>query len=183
MCGIAGLIAAREDVSGGPAHRMAELLPHRGPNGEGYLTLHADGSVGVWGGEDTDPTLQLPRINPGMGARVILAHRRLSILDLSSAGHQPMTEQTGRFWVVLNGEIYNYVELKRELGRLGHQFKTRTDTEVLLAALSEWGDEAVKRLRGMFAFAAIDCVKGEVLLARDPFGIKPLYYARLANGG
>jgi asparagine synthase (glutamine-hydrolysing) len=183
MCGIAGLIAAHEDVSCAHAQQMADRLRHRGPDDEGYLTLHADGSVQVWGGGDTDPTLQLAPINPNMGARVVLAHRRLSILDLSSAGHQPMGDESGRFWIVLNGEIYNYVELKRELGRLGHRFRTRTDTEVLLAALSEWGDQAVKRLRGMFAFAVIDRMRGEVLLARDPFGIKPLYYARLADGG
>jgi len=183
MCGIAGLIGAHEEVLCALAQEMANCLRHRGPDDEGYLTLRADGVVELWAGPDTDPTLRLPVLNPRMRARVVLAHRRLSILDLSSAGHQPMSDESGRFWVVFNGEIYNYVELRRELAHLGHQFKTGTDTEVLLAALSTWGDQAVHRFRGMFAFAAIDNVRREVLLARDPFGIKPLYYSRLGDGG
>jgi len=183
MCGIAGLIAGHDDVSCADAQILADSLRHRGPDDEGYLTLHADGSTQLWAGRDTDPTLGLPRLNPSMHVRVVLAHRRLSILDLSTAGHQPMSDESGRFWVVLNGEIYNYVELKRELGGLGHHFKTRSDTEVLLAALHEWGDQAVRRFRGMFAFAVVDRLRREVLLVRDPFGIKPLYYSRVAGGG
>jgi len=176
------MIAAREDVSCADAQRMATVLRHRGPNDEGYLTLSAGGVTESWAGRDTDPELRLPPLDPNMRARVVLTHRRLSILDLSCAGHQPMTNRTGRFWVVLNGEIYNYLELKYELARLGHVFRTETDTEVLLAALMEWGDAAVRRFRGMFAFAVLDVLAREVLLARDPFGIKPLYYSRLSSG-
>lgn len=162
---------------------MANNLRHRGPDDEGYLTFGADAAIGLWAGRDTDPMLQLPRLDPKMRARVVLAHRRLAILDLSPAGHQPMSDETRRYWIVFNGEIYNYVELRRELAHLGHHFKTGTDTEVLLAALSTWGKQAVRRFRGMFAFAVLDRKRREVLLARDPFGIKPLYYSNLAAGG
>jgi asparagine synthase (glutamine-hydrolysing) len=105
-------------------------------------------------------------------------HQRLSILDLSTAGRQPMTEPTGRWHIVFNGEIYNYVELRSELERLGHAFRTASDTEVLLNAFIEWDRAALTRLIGMFAFAVLDAQRGRLFLARDFFGIKPLYYAR-----
>ena len=182
MCGIAGIVGGREDALAAHGHLMAESLRHRGPNDEGYLTLESDGRVESWSGRDSAPDLNLPALDKSRRARVVLAHRRLSILDLSSSGHQPMCDEGRRFWLVFNGEIYNYLELRSELALLGHRFISGSDTEVLLAALAEWGDTALKRFRGMFAFAALDVVREELLLARDPFGIKPLYYARRADG-
>jgi asparagine synthase (glutamine-hydrolysing) len=182
MCGIAGLIGANTDVVAARAKLMADCVRHRGPDDEGYLTVNADFSASAWAGIDTAPELGLEMLDPHRRARVVLAHRRLSILDLSAAGHQPMPDRSRRFWIVFNGEIYNYVELRNRLRSLGHCFSTESDTEVLLAALAEWGDQALTQLRGMFAFAAFDVVRQEVILARDPFGIKPLYYARLADG-
>src|SRR5687768_11889558 len=114
MCGIAGLIGGERDVDCAVAMRMANSIRHRGPDDEGYVTLRNDGAIDCWGGKDSDPQLQLAMLDPSTCARVIFAHRRLSILDLSTAGHQPMCDETGRLWIVFNGEIYNYLELRRE---------------------------------------------------------------------
>jgi len=109
-------------------------------------------------------------------ARVSLGHRRLSIIDLTEAGRQPMATADGSLRIVYNGEVYNYVELAAELRRLGHTFRTRTDTEVLLEAYREWGEGCLERFNGMFAFAVYDEPKGRLFLARDRFGIKPLHF-------
>jgi asparagine synthase (glutamine-hydrolysing) len=116
-------------------------------------------------------------IPPDREPEALLLHRRLSIIDTSDSGWQPMSTPDGRYHVVYNGEIYNYKELRRELERLGHRFKSQSDTEVLLAAWAEWGAPAVRRFVGMFAFALLDTERRTVMLARDFFGIKPLYYA------
>ncbi|MBX5475098.1 MAG: asparagine synthase (glutamine-hydrolyzing), partial [Thermoleophilia bacterium] len=107
----------------------------------------------------------------------VLGHRRLAILDLSSAGHQPMSTPDGRYWITYNGEVYNYVEIAAELERLGHRFATRCDTEVLLRAYAHWGRECLPRLNGMFAFAIWDARERRLLCARDRLGVKPFYYA------
>ena len=129
---------------------MSDRIKHRGPDGDGYFI---DGDVA-------------------------LGHRRLSIIDLSS-GDQPMFNEDGSVVTVFNGEIYNYQELKEELITLGHDFKTKSDTEVLVHGYEEWHTDLPKHLRGMFAFAIYDKNKNEVFLARDNFGIKPLYYAKM----
>jgi asparagine synthase (glutamine-hydrolysing) len=151
MCGIAGIL----NLDGEPAspmvlRRMADALAHRGPDGEGYFT---DGNAG-------------------------LGHRRLAIIDLTPAGHQPMLSRDGRYALVYNGEIYNFQELRAELEALGHQFRSRTDSEVLLNAYAQWGKSALARFNGMFAFAIWDKQARELFLARDRYGIKPLYYTR-----
>jgi asparagine synthase (glutamine-hydrolysing) len=148
---------------------LLSLLHHRGPDDRGWLTLDRSGT---------------PRTgsNPeALAGDVVLLHTRLSILDLSEAGHQPMSTPDGRFHICFNGEIYNYVELRRELESRGREFVSGSDTEVLLAAWAEWGAAALDRLIGMFAFALVDAERRVLVLARDHFGIKPLYYAPL-NG-
>jgi asparagine synthase (glutamine-hydrolysing) len=110
--------------------------------------------------------------------RAILGHRRLSIIDVSPAGHQPMTGAAGRVWLTFNGEIYNFVELRRELAAAGHRFASGSDTEVLLAAYLEWGEAMLTKFVGMYAFGLLDLERRRLLLARDPFGIKPLYLQR-----
>jgi asparagine synthase (glutamine-hydrolysing) len=115
-------------------------------------------------------------------ADAILLHRRLSILDLSEAGWQPMGTPDGRYYIVFNGEIYNYLELRAELQKAGHQFRSSSDTEVLLAGYVQWGKKVLNRLLGMFAFAILDVREQTVFLSRDAFGIKPLYYTQWGDG-
>src|SRR5699024_5164091 len=110
-----------------------------------------------------------------------LAHRRLAIIDLSPAGHQPMMTGDGRYLITYNGEIYNFQELRVELEAKGYSFRSRTDTEVLLNGFAEWGEGVLERLNGMFAFAIWDRQKKELFLARDKYGVKPLYYATLGK--
>jgi asparagine synthase (glutamine-hydrolysing) len=148
MCGIAGVVDFDQAVDAAEAVRMAEHLAHRGPDDRD-----------VWS-------------EPG----VALAHRRLSILDLSPNGRQPMPDHTGRYRLLHNGEIYNYVELRYELEAHGHRPRTGTDTEVILAAYERWGRDCVKRFNGMWAFALWDRERRELFCARDRFGVKPLYY-------
>ena len=153
MCGF--VVVAGAETSDRSADAASAALEHRGPD-----------DMGVW----RDPSRQ-----------VMLAHRRLSIIDTSSAGHQPMLTRDGRFVLVFNGEIYNFVELRIELGSQG--FTGRSDSEVLLAAFERWGLRCLDRLIGMFAFVVYDTVERRLFAARDRFGVKPLYYTPLAGGG
>ena len=178
MCGIAGVVSADRAALGAVA-AMTGALAHRGPDDEGYLL--ADPRRGrslACGGADTAPGLDLPRLPPlaPPGMSVALGHRRLAILDLSAAGHGPLPSPDGKLWITYNGEVYNYVELRSELAARGHAFRSGTDTEVLLAAYAEWGEAALSRLNGMFAFAIYDATRGVVFCARDRFGVKPFYY-------
>jgi asparagine synthase (glutamine-hydrolysing) len=151
MCGIAGAVHLDQTaVSPVALIRMANSIAHRGPDGEGH---YVDRNAG-------------------------LAHRRLAIIDLSPAGHQPMVSEDGRYVLVYNGEVYNFAELRAELEALGHQFVSRSDSEVVLKALAHWGIGAVTRFNGMFAFALLDRTSRRMYLARDRYGIKPLYYAQ-----
>jgi len=159
MCGIAGLIDQNPEARIGA---MLKAIEHRGRDDEGVWTSAV--------------------INDE-GRRVCFGHRRLSIIDTSSAGHQPMLSHDGRLVVVLNGEIYNYRELRDELQSKGQVFRTQSDTEVLLAAWAEWGEECLDRLNGMFAFALWDERERALYLVRDRVGIKPLYYADLQKPG
>jgi len=155
MCGIAGIFDIREQrpIDEGLLSRMNQVQFHRGPD---------EGGV---------------HIEPGLG----LAHRRLSIIDLSN-GRQPLFNEDHSVVVVFNGEIYNFSDLTKELIAAGHRFRTHCDTEVIVHAWEEWGEACVKRFRGMFAFAIWDRNRRTLFLARDRLGIKPLYYARLADG-
>ncbi len=154
MCGIAGLISLDPEARIGA---MLQTIEHRGRDDEGVWTSPAIGDE---------------------GRAVCFGHRRLSIIDTSSAGHQPMLSHDGRFVLILNGEIYNYRELREQLSGKGHSFRTQTDTEVLLAAWAEWGEDCLPRLNGMFAFALWDNTERTLFLVRDRVGIKPLYYAQ-----
>jgi asparagine synthase (glutamine-hydrolysing) len=152
MCGIAGILRFDgQAVDPRALARMTQALAHRGPDG-GDHWFAADGSAG-------------------------LGHRRLSILDTSDDGRQPMVSHDGRYRITYNGEIYNFLELRAELGARGHRFLTQSDTEVLLAAFREWGEAMLSRLNGMWAFAIHDEASGHVFLARDRFGVKPLLYS------
>jgi len=154
MCGIAGILLKNTDrlVDEDVLSRMRDTMVHRGPDDQGNFL---DGSLG-------------------------LAHRRLSIVGLST-GHQPMHNGTDQLWIVFNGEIYNYPQLKRELEKKGYSFRTQSDTEVILHLYSEYGQECVQHLNGMFAFAIWDKAKNHLFLARDRLGEKPLYFAETAD--
>lgn len=151
MCGIAGL-ASHHPIQEETLSALRASLRHRGPDDEG---------------DYVDP-----------GRRIALVHTRLSVIDLSPAGHQPMPNEDESLWVTYNGEIYNFQELRRELLAKGHTFRSQTDTEVLLHLYEEEGEDLVQRLVGMFAFALYDRKRGRLFLARDRLGIKPLYYAQ-----
>ena len=153
MCGITGIF----DRTGNPVDRqlldaMTGTMSHRGPDGDGRFIDHEVG----------------------------LGHRRLSIIDLGG-GAQPLSNEDRTLQIVFNGEIYNFIELRKELEAFGHQFKTRSDTEVIVHAYEQWGKDCVSRFNGMFAFAIWDSIKRELFLARDHLGIKPLYYVWIGN--
>lgn len=156
-------------------------LRHRGPDDEGYLLGSvARRRVFEAAGVDTDGRLALPRLaeRTGESCDIALGFRRLSILDLSPAGHQPMRSEDGRLWLVFNGEIYNFIELRAELAALGHVFHSGTDSEVLLAAYAAWGTACLARFNGMWALGIWDVERETLFLARDRFGVKPLFYAQ-----
>ena len=156
MCGICGKISLNSTVDEALIRKMCSVLEHRGPDDEGVYINGVKGE-GL-------------RVNAGLG------HKRLAIIDLSPAGHQPMSNEDGSVWIVLNGEIYNFLELREGLEKKGHRFKSRTDTEVVLHLYEEKGAECVKDLRGMFAFAIWDQRKELLFAARDRIGKKPFYY-------
>ncbi len=159
MCGIAGIVSFTEPIDSrslDAVTHMIEAQSHRGPDGTGcYHDSH-----------------------------VALGHRRLSIIDISAAGRQPMSNETRSVWVTYNGEIYNYAELRRELISVGHCFASESDTEVLVHGYEEWGEQGLlRRLRGMFAFALYDAPRRRMVIARDRLGVKPLYYAENERTG
>lgn len=145
---------------------MSRWIQHRGPDDQGFLSYRK--------GENPQLTRDAKSLKPGS---VLLSHKRLSILDLSPAGWQPMIEPSGRYALTFNGEVYNYKELRVELETRGHVFKSQSDTEVVLLSLKEWGPAALSKYIGMFALALFDTQEQTLLLARDPWGIKPLYYS------
>src|SRR6202000_2032945 len=154
MCGICGQynFGDRAPVSRRKIERMAESIRHRGPDDEGYYIA---GPLGF-------------------------GFRRLSIIDLKG-GHQPMSDQEQSIWVVFNGEIYNFPELKSELEAHGHVFQTKSDTEVIVHGYKQWGDDVLNHLNGMFGLAIWDAQLERLVIARDPFGIKLIYYM-IENG-
>ena len=149
MCGITGQINFDgEPISHDILKRMTDAISHRGPDGEGHWI---DKNIGV-------------------------GHRRLAIIDTSSAGHQPMVSSDHRYVLTYNGEVYNFRELRTELEAVGYEFHSQTDSEVVLSAIAEWKEEALLKFNGMFALAFWDRKEKTLLLARDRYGIKPLYY-------
>jgi asparagine synthase (glutamine-hydrolysing) len=180
MCGIYGIWHLDGRPLDPAALRAAtDRLRHRGPDDEGYLLAATRaGTTALCAGLDTDPRLGHDRLEEqsALGADLGLGFRRLAIQDLSPAGHQPMATPDGLTWIIFNGEVYNFIELREELIGLGHRFRSGADTEVVLAAYRQWGDACLQRLNGMWAFAIWDVRERRLLLARDRFGVKPLYY-------
>ena len=180
MCGIVGIFNLNgESLDPALILQAAEAQRHRGPDDEGYLLINThSGTTIECGGSDTNPELALPPLTGLRRGHFDLAFgfRRLSIQDLSPSGHQPMSSPNGRYWIVFNGEIYNYIELRSELIGLGHRFQTGTDTEVILAAYQQWGEESLQRFNGMWTFVIWDAVSKTLFASRDRFGEKPFHY-------
>jgi asparagine synthase (glutamine-hydrolysing) len=158
VCGIAGILAFNDALAldESTMGRMTDTLRHRGPDDSGTCIRAEE--------------------------RVALGHRRLSIIDLSPAGHQPMANEDGTVWITYNGEIYNHGELRAWLEARGHRFRSATDTEAIVHLYEEDGPACVERLHGMFALAIWDARRRVLFLARDRVGVKPLYYALLPQG-
>jgi asparagine synthase (glutamine-hydrolysing) len=172
MCGICGVInLENKTVDIEKLEEATSIMKHRGPDDEGYLLIGK--ACREYGGHDS--RVNLPKLKPEKDTVVALGHRRLSIIDVSTSGHQPMCNENRAVWVIFNGELYNYRELKKELAK--HTFRSDTDTEVLLHGYEEWGiEKLLEKMAGMWAFSIIDMQNKQAYLVRDRFGIKPLYY-------
>ena len=191
MCGIAALFHSPGVDLASAIRSMSAHVRHRGPDDEGYVLLGGDAAPIALRGVDTpdhERGTGLPYwpsradLSRDVAYEAALGHQRLSIVDLSPAGHQPMCSPDGAVWIVYNGEVYNHIELRTELEAAGHHFVSHCDTEVILAAYRQWGEGCLHRFNGMFAFVILDWVARRVFAARDRFGIKPLYYWRAPNG-
>jgi len=190
MCGISAVFLKRDGNAARMTRSMNALIHHRGPDDEGYVFIGSFGKPCFRGGADTPSLMEDCPIEyrpdnsmPDPVCRIGLGHRRLAIQDISARGHQPMARSRGRFLVVYNGEIYNFLELRKELSAMGAVFESGSDTEVLLEAYAQWGSACLTRFNGMFAFVLLDMVERKVFVARDRFGIKPLYCWLLPQGG
>ncbi|WP_323658910.1 asparagine synthase (glutamine-hydrolyzing) [Aliarcobacter butzleri] len=193
MCGIVGALSLnRLTINVNYIKSMADKIAHRGPDDAGYLCFHTGArhnkKISFYQNltdekfkniEDMLPTIESNSAQRELHSHdydLYMGHRRLSILDVSYAGHQPMSDLSKNIWIAYNGEIYNFKELKIELEKLGHRFKSQTDTEVIIYAYIEWGIECIKRFNGMFAFSLYDNFNKKFYLCRDRYGIKPVYY-------
>ncbi len=191
MCGIAGIISKNNTVSLKDAvYSMSQSIKHRGPDGEGFAFFSKTKSIPVYSNETPQINKESHSLlfNPNTSIQniesnyeIAFAHRRLSIIDLSESGHQPMCDVQGDYWITFNGEVYNYIELREELKNKGHVFVTQTDTEVVLEAYKEWGFECLQKFNGMFAFALLDKKNNQIFCARDRVGVKPFYYSNTDN--
>src|SRR5271170_3720208 len=164
MCGIIGILSRKAPIPPGVLEQATASLAHRGPDDSGTVLLAVQ-----------------PKDMQPEATEIGFGHRRLSILDLSPLGHQPMHDPVSGNWIVYNGEIYNFRVLRNELEAAGVRFKSHSDTEVILAAYRVWGESCLTRLGGMFAFGLWDAPRKRLLLVRDPLGIKPLYYYHSAQ--
>ena len=167
MCGIVGYAGVRGGLTQAILRRMRDALTHRGPDGAEAIRWRGDGRLAA------DHEL----------AETGLGHRRLSIIDLTDAGAQPMSNEDGTLWITYNGEFYNFGDYRKDLEEKGHVFRSHCDTETILHLYEEHGlEKTLERMNGMFAFGLWDARRGELTLARDRLGKKPLYYAHLADG-
>ena len=185
MCGIFGVVNldGLTNIDGLTLRSMGNAIRHRGPDDEGYVGWsHRTGLLLNYVGPDSADSSSIGQfisnniVETAFSGNIAFGHRRLSILDVSFAGHQPMSYLKERYCITYNGEIYNYVELKAELSELGYKFQGSSDTEVILAAYAHWGVECSQKFNGDWAFAIFDTLTNSIYMSRDRFGIKPLYY-------
>lgn len=181
MCGITAVFN-KSGLSSDYLRKANTIISHRGPDDEGYLLWKPGALITVLSGSDTSEETQQAFHYPSLTENytewtIGLGHRRLSILDLSPGGHQPMVLPGPDLVISFNGEVYNYIEIRDELQKLGHHFHTGSDTEVILHAWSQWGTAALNRFNGMFAFVLLDVRQQKLFAVRDRFGVKPLFYS------
>ncbi len=185
MCGIIGILSGNSEVKKKIVH-LNNLLAHRGPDDEGFVCINVlNDNSSAFSGDDSIKFIKnkYPHITTCNldNYDLVMGHRRLSIIDLSENGHGPMCDEEGVVWVTFNGEIYNYIELREELKSHGYSFKTQSDTEVIIKSYLKWGEDCFNRFNGMWAFALWDSKNKKLILSRDRFGIKPLYYTSTCN--
>lgn len=181
MCGICGYYSFKNEISSKNILEMNNAIRHRGPDDEGFWI--SDGSKGEsFSGNDSTPKIKeiFPVLNE-INSKIALGFRRLSIVDLSEKGHQPMLSDDNKITITFNGEIYNFKKIRKELEALGYHFKSNSDTEVILKSYKEWGTEMFPRFDGMFAIALVDLEKQKIILGRDRIGLKPLFYFKNEN--
>lgn len=190
MCGITGFITTNAQIKAHYIEAMNKQIRHRGPDDEGYYLVSAIDEVQIVAGADSArisdefgyaPTKLMESLKNDL-VKLAFAHRRLSIVDLSPLGHQPLSIDNGDYWISYNGEVYNHLELREELEGAGYKFISHSDTEVILVAYQRWGIECLTKFNGMFAFLIHDRLKNQVFIARDRFGVKPLYYYQTHDG-
>jgi asparagine synthase (glutamine-hydrolysing) len=187
VCGIAGIVKLKNSSLNlrNSIVQMTNAISHRGPDGEGFLLADESGVVAAAYGDKTPEEIKSSRFDFSPARHIIdttsnpflaFGHRRLSIIDLSAGGHQPMCVKEKKIWITYNGEIYNYIEIREELEKKGYRFLTNSDTEVILNSYLEWGEHCINKFNGMWAFVIYDREKNELFGARDRFGVKPFYY-------
>lgn len=176
MCGIAGIINLhKRQKNSSSLEQMTKNLKHRGPDDEGYM-LFSKNSEMFFGDDSRVRNPNHIKTANNNSFKVGFGFRQLKIIDLTEKSHQPLTDVSNKFCIIFNGELYNYLEIRRELEVLGHKFLSDSDTEVILNSYKEWGKKALEKFNGMFAFAILDTIKNNVFIARDRIGIKPLYF-------
>ncbi len=185
MCGISGIVSLQGTAADARSLQvMNDLIRHRGPDGEGFVFYNGTQCETAYGDDTPAAIREAEMIHAPRRPVTVLngpyvfgfAHRRLAILDLGQNGHQPLCSADKEIWITYNGEIYNYLELRAQLESKGHQFRTQTDTEVIIAAYREWGMDCLSHFNGMWAFVLFDKVRNLVFGSRDRFGVKPFYY-------
>lgn len=182
MCGISGYYSFHKSISSTNILEMNQAMKHRGPDDEGFWLCKEGQGVSFSGNDSTQKIKEQFSVLKDADSEIALGFRRLSIIDLSEKGHQPMLSENEQIIITFNGEIYNFKKLRKELESLGHVFRSTSDTEVILKAYEEWGTAAFEKLDGMFAVCIVDLISQKLILARDRMGMKPLFYHQSENG-
>lgn len=182
MCGISGYYSFHKSISSTNILEMNQAIRHRGPDDEGFWLYNVEKAFSFSGNDSTKKIKEQFAVLKKENSAIALGFRRLSIIDLSEKGHQPMLSKNEQIVITFNGEIYNFKKLRKELESLGHSFHSTSDTEVILIAYQEWGNSAFAKLDGMFAICVVDLISQKLILARDRVGMKPLFYYHSKDG-
>lgn len=182
MCGISGYYSFHKSISSTNIMEMNQAIRHRGPDDEGFWLYDLVRAVSFSGNDSTQKIKKQFPVLQDETSQIALGFRRLSIIDLSEKGHQPMLSENEQIIITFNGEIYNFKKLRKELESLGYTFQSTSDTEVILAAYEEWGTATFEKLDGMFAICIVDLISQKLILARDRVGMKPLFYHQSEEG-